>query len=210
MTVYLNSIAFSTGQQFTVDEALGAASMRGLIETVYHARGAFWAGRSGGIGAVAAFGPAAQAGVAQSQYRITSEISSEANTQKLGTGTVASFPCNGTVGINGTFAPATESPNPFPSITDTAVKYGTPLYFKTDEGSALVIAVGTVTKVSDGSVLTLTQLNKATDPVAQIGANEVFLVPLSALVKASNYSVHVVGTVNGMPYTKDFIFATAP
>lgn len=203
-------LTFSVGQQFTVDEALGATSMRDLIETVYHARGAFWAGRSGGIGAVAGFGPAAQSGVTQSQYRITSEISSEANAQKLGTSTVASFPCNGTVGINGTFAPATESPNPFPSITDTAVKYGTPLYFKADEGSSLVITTGTVTKVSDGSALTLSQLNKANDPAAEITSNEVFLVPTSALAKASSYSVHVVGTVNGTPFTKDLTFSTAP
>lgn len=203
-------MSYSAGPAYIADEALGSTSMRELIETVYHARGAFWAGRSGGIGAVAGSGPATQSGVTESQFRLTSEISAETNTQKLGTGNVTSFPCNGTVGINGTFAPATESPNPFPAITDSAVKYGSPVYFKADEGGVLVITTGTMIKVSDGSVLTLSQLNKANDPAAEIGANEVFLVPTSALAKASSYSVHVVGTLNGTRFTKDFTFSTAP
>lgn len=205
-----STLSVNAGAAYIADEALGASSMRELIETVYHARGAFWAGRSGGIGAVAGFGPVAQPGVTQSQFSLTSEISSEANTQKLGTGAVASFPCNGTVGINGTFAPATESPNPFPSITDTAAKYGTPLYFKADAGSVLIITTGTVTNVTNGSALTLSQMNKGNDPAAEITANEVFLVPTSAFAKASSYSVHVGGTVNGTAFTKDFTFSTAP
>lgn len=197
------------GQYFTANESLGATSMRLLIETVYHARGAFWAGRTGGIGAVVGFGPAAQAGVTASQYRIVSDISADTKTQKLGTGNVASFPCQGTTGINGTFAPATESPNPIPTITNTTVTVGTPLYFKADAGSVLVISAASMGNVATGSAMMLNSLTSANDPNAEITANEVFLIPQTALAKGATYTVHVVGTVDRVAFTRDFIFSTA-
>jgi hypothetical protein len=189
--------------------------MRALVETVYHARGAFWAGRSGGIGAMLATGPSApQGGKAtnMTQYRIVSELSDEADAQKqrLGTGNVATWPCGGLTSVGGKFTPAMEQPNPFPEITSTSVIYGTPIYFKADAGSTLVVSSATVTKTSDGSALTLRQLTKANDPAAEIGDNEVFLVPTTALAVASSYSVNATGTLNGVAFTKTFTFSTAP
>ena len=196
----------------TAGEALGASSMRTLIETVYHARGAFWAGRSGGTGSTLATGPSSTAGFNQTQFRLVAEVSNEADAlkQKLGTGNVATWPCNGLTGVGGTFAPATEAPNPFPDVTSASTKYGTPIYFKADAGSTLVVTSATVTKSTDGTVLALHQLTNANDPVAEIGANEVFLVPTAALAPGSSYAVSATGTLKGTGFTKTFTFATAP
>lgn len=197
---------------WTAGEALGASSMRGLIETVYHARGAFWGGRSGGVGSVLATGPTGQAGANQTQYRIVSEISDEADAlkQKLGSANIATWPCAGLTSVGGTFRPATESPNPFPDVTNSSTIYGTPVYLKADPGSVLVVSAATITKVSDGSTLAYRQLTKANDTVGEITDNEVFLVPTTALAAGSSYTVHAVGTLNGVALTKDFSFSTAP
>ena len=201
-----------TPAPLTAGEALGASSMRDLVETVYHARGAFWGGRTGGIGATLHTGPSSSAGTDKTEFRLVSEVSDEADSakQKFGTGNVATWPCAGLTAVRGTFQPATESPNPFPDVTSTATVYGTPVYFKADAGSVLVVSSATVTKVSDGSVLALRQLTKANDPAAEIGDNEAFLVPTSALAVASNYAVHATGTLNGTAFTRDFTFSTAP
>ena len=201
----------SSPAPFAAGEALGASSMRSLIETVYHARGALWGGRSGGIGSTLGTGPF-QTGFNMTVYRIVAEVSDEADSlkQKLGTGNIATWPCAGLTGVAGVFVPATESPNPFPEITSTTVTYGTPIYFKADPGSVLVVSTATVTKVLDNSMLVLRQLTKANDPVAEIGANEVFVVPTTALAKASSYTVNATGTLNGTAFTKTFTFATAP
>lgn len=192
-------------------EALGANSMRTLIETVYHARGAFWGGRSGGIGSTLATGPF-QTGFNMTAYRLVAEISNEADSlkQKLGTGNLATWPCAGLSGVGGKFTPAIESPNPFPEITSTAVTYGTPIYFKADPGSVLVVSSATVTKTSDGSTLVLRQLNKSNDPAAEILGNEVFLVPTTALAAGSSYAVDATGTLNGKSFVQNFTFSTAP
>ena len=196
----------------TAGEALGASSMRTLIETVYHARGAFWAGRSGGTGASLATGPSATAGFNQTQFRMVAEVSNEADAlkQKLGTGNLATWPCNGLTGVRGTFTPATEAPNPFPDVTSASTKYGTPIYFKVDPGSVLMITTATLTRPSDGSVLTTRMLNKSSDPTAQIGANEAFIVAITALAAGSSYTVNITGTVDGVAIARTFGFSTAP
>jgi hypothetical protein len=198
--------------QLNAGEALGASTMRTLIETVYHARGAFLAGRAGGIGSTVLSGPSATAGINQTQFRLVTEVSRPATSlqQKLGTGKLATWPCAGLTAVRGTFAPATESPNPFPDVTDAEVKYGTPIYIKADEGSKLVVSAASVTKVSDGSALAIRQITQGNDPAGHLGANEVFLVPTSALAAGSSYAVNVTGTLNGTAFTKSFSFSTAP
>lgn len=64
-------------------------------------------------------------------------------------GNIATWPCAGLTGVCGTFKPASESPTPFPDVTSTATVYGTPVYFKADAGSTLVVTTASVTKVSD-------------------------------------------------------------
>jgi len=204
-----NVVRSRDNEYFPTSEARGAASMRRLIGTVYHLSGAMYAGRAGGVGTAHLSGPFDV--YTMEVYRFGTLIADLAgnNKQRLGTGKVVSYPC-ASARPNASFAPATEGPNPFPEITDQNVLVGTPIYFKADAGSTLAVSTATVTKVSDGALQTLRQLNKANDPAAKIGSNEVFLVPTSALVAASSYTVSAIGTIDGVAFTKTFTFTTAP
>ena len=211
LTNYSAFVPNGQAAPLVMTEATGAAQMRSLVETVYHLSGAMNAGRAGGVGVSNGTGPSGSSSYFQQQFRLVADFALDGNNpQKLGSSTVATWPCAGLAGVGGTFKPATESPNPFPSVTDTSVAYGTPIYLKADAGSTLVVSTATVTKVSDGSVLALRQLNSSNDPSAEIGTNEWFLVPTTALAAGSSYSVSATGTLNSTAFTKTFTFATAP
>jgi hypothetical protein len=197
----------------TVGEILGAAYMQGLLETIYHQTGAMLGIRSGGVAAALSSAPyAPTAGTTFYVFSLVSDLSDEADAQKqkLGSGAMATYPCQGVTGVVGVFAPATESPAPFADVTSSSTKYGTPVYFKVDPGSVLSITTATITKTSDGTVLATRMLNKANDPNGELGANEAFMVPTTALSAASTYTVNITGTVDGAAIGRTFSFATAP
>ena len=204
-----NVVRSQDSEYFPTSEARGAESMRRLIGTVYHLGGAMYAGRVGGVGTAHLSGPFDA--YTMEVYRFGALIGDlvGSNKQRLGSGSVVTYPC-ASARPNASFAPATEGPNPFPEITDRRVLVGTPIYFKADAGSVLAVSAATVIKVSDGALQTLRQLNKANDPADKIGSNEVFLVPTSALVPASSYTVNAIGTIDSVAFTKVFTFTTAP
>lgn len=211
LTTYFALVSNGRAAPLVMNEATGAAQMRGLIETVYHLAGAMNAGRAGGVGVANGTGPSSSSAYFQQQFRLVSDFALNSdNMQKLGSSTVATWPCAGLTGVRGKFKPATESPNPFPDVTDAEVTYGTPIYFKADAGSKLVVSAATVTKVSDSSVLALRQLTSVNDAAGEIGTNEVFLVPTTALAAGSSYAVSATGTLNGTAFTKTFTFSTTP
>lgn len=194
---------------FPTSEARGAASMRRLIGSVYHLSGAMYPGRVGGVGTSHLSGPFDVYTMEVYRFGVLIGDIVGSNTQRLGNGSLVTYPC-ATARPNASFAPATEGPNPFPEITDQTVLVGTPIYLKADTGSTLVVAAATVTKVPDGALQTLRQLNKANDPASKIGSNEVFLVPTSALVPDSSYTVNAIGTLDNAAFTRTFTFTTAP
>lgn len=191
------------------DEAAGSETMRGLIHTVYHLSGAMWAGRFGGIGAVNKTGAFSETRT-QNMFIVNALVSNEAdaNKQKLGTGVVASYPCDGLTGVGTTFTPAQESPNPFPDITSISVAYGTPVYFKADAGSALIVTAVQIKNVADGTVQPHRALDKATDQAGHIQSNEYFIVPTAALKTGARYTVTAAGTLDGTSFSKTFTFQT--
>jgi hypothetical protein len=191
------------------DEAMGSETMRGLIHTVYHLSGAMWAGRSGGIGSVNKTGVFSDTRT-QNMFMIDALVSNEsdANKQRLGSGVVASYPCDGLTGVGTTFIPAQESPNPFPEITSVAVTYGTPVYFKSDAGSTLTIASAQITNATDGTVQPHRTINQSTDQAGHIKSNEYFVVPTVALKSGTRYSVTATGVLDGTAFTKTFTFQT--
>ena len=191
-------------------EALGAAAMRPLIESIYQAVGAFNPSRTGGVGAALRTGPTTSVGFNQQQFRQVVDFSADSNPQRIGLGNLATWPCAGLAGVGGVYAPTAESPRAFPDVVDASVRYGTPIYFKADPGSTLLVTSAALTKVSDGTAVPLRQLTHANDPNTQLGTNELFLVPVSALAASSSYSVSAAGTLNGTAFTKAFTFSTGP
>lgn len=194
------------GDQVGVSEDHGAKSMRVLMATVYHLGGALFPGRLGGVGSSHA-SAAWDASTTFEVYRFGALLAvAQSNPQRLGTGVVATYPCASAKHVSTTFRPATESPNPFTDVTDTAVAYGTPVYLKVDASSVLAVTSATITRVSDSSAVAVRQVTRASDPAGQVGANEFFMVPTTSLVAGTAYSVSVSGTVDGTPFTKTFTF----
>ena len=202
--------ATSASDQFAMNEAQGAGSMRSLISTVYHLVGAMTAGRAGGVGSAHASGPFTTPGYSLEVFRFGALIGDPNNNlQKLGTGTIATYPCAAATHASASWAPATESPNPFADVTSTAVFYGTPVYLKVDAPSVLIVTSASIAR-PDGSLVAARQVTKATDPAGEVGANEFFVVPTAALVVGTTYSVAAAGTVDGVAFTKTFTFTPAP
>ena len=194
----------ASGDQFASNEAQGASSIRRLMSTVYHLSGAMFPGRLGGVGSAHA-STAYDSTTTFEVYRFGSLIAiNDSNAQRLGSGVVATYPCAAAKHVSATFLPATESPNPFADVTSSSVVYGTPVYLKVDASSVLAVTSSTITRVADGSLLTVRQVAHSTDPL--IGANEFFVVPTAALTPGAAYSVSVTGTVDGAPFTKTFTF----
>lgn len=191
------------------NEAMGAETMRRLIHTVYHLSGAMWAGRFGGMGIANKTGVFSETRT-QNMFVVDALVSNEAdaNKQKLGTGVVASYPCDGLTGVGTTFIPAEESPNPFPDITSISAVYGTPVYFKADAGSTLTVTSVEISNAADGAVQPHRVLDKASDQAGHLQSNEYFVVPTTALQNGARYTVTAAGTLNGSAFRKTFTFQT--
>lgn len=207
-TTTLRTYGTATPSPLISDEALGRTEMRDLINTVYHLKGAMWAGRYGGVGSANMTGPRS-ATRTQNMFVLDALVSDEGDTlkQKLGTGVVATYPCEGLSDVATSFAPADELPNPFPDVVDDQVYYGQPIYFKVDSGSTLEVKTARLA-AADGSDVVVRTLTKASDPAALITANEFFMVSTTALAAASTYTVTASGTVDGVAFVKTFAFKT--
>jgi hypothetical protein len=199
----------SLAAPWTPSAALGAEQMRGLIHTVYHAQGAFFEGREVGMGFDSQIWNAG-VGFNRQAIRFGALVAWATGTtsQKLGTGNVASYPCAGITNVRPNFAPATESPNPIPAITDATTMVGTPLYFKVDSGQVLAVSVFTLTRLSTGTPVVSTAMSASNDPHSKVKASEVFYLPSAALAPNEMYRVQASGTVDGVSWTKDFTFTT--
>lgn len=194
---------------FPTMQERGADSMLSLLNTVYHLTGAMYDGADVGFGAdiqTVSLGGTAR----REEYRFGSlnGYQSAARRIKLGTGIVATYPCQGSSNIPSAFVPAYETPNPFPAMTSTSQMVGPPIYLKVDAGQVLTVTSSSVSKggISVPTIL----LNRANDPQVpkEITSNEAFVVPASALSPSSVYQVSLSGTVNGAPFTRSFTMST--
>lgn len=183
----------------------GADSMRSLLNTVYHLTGAMFAGADVGFGAdlqTVATGTTTR----REEYRFGSLNGYQTNTVTLGSGQLATYPCQGSTDIPPEFVPANESPNPFPAITSTSQMVGPPIYLKVDAGQVLKV---TSRSVSQGGVSVPTTVLTATnDPNKYLETNEVFVIPSIALNPNTTYQVTLAGTINGTPFNRSFVMST--
>jgi hypothetical protein len=182
----------------------GASSMLSLLNTVYHLTGAMYEGADVGFGAdiqTAATGTARR-----EEYRFGSLNGYQTRRITLGAGQFATYPCQGSTNIPPVFVPANESPNPFPSMTSSSQTVGPPIYIKADAGQVLTVTTHSLSK--SGVAVPTLLMDKANDPHREVGANEAFVVPTSALSPYSTYQVNVTGTLNGTRFTRSFTMST--
>lgn len=182
----------------------GERDMRSLLNSVAHLRGAMAAARVGGLAVVTKedrkSGSDGLTTLVVNQ-RLGVLVGRQETLPLLGAGKVASYPCEGSVGIDTAFAPATEEPNPFPSITDTTVRMGPPIYLRADEGAELQVTRYAL-KDSAGTVVPV-----RTNAVPQ-SRHEFFMVPWHELAPDARYSVELEGTANGATFQQHFDFQT--
>lgn len=185
------------------DAAFGLLAIRGLLNTVAHLADAMSGARSVGLADNTRNFSSTQGGFALTtvQYRFGALLGAQEGTQRLGPGHVASYPCAATQDAEYAFAPATEIPNPFPAITDTAVQVGPPIYLRADAGALLKVdSFGLAT--SAGAPVPV-----RTD-VGPIQGHEFFMVPRDPLQPATVYTVRFKGSANGQAFDRSFDFRT--
>ena len=181
----------------------GLTSMRSLVNTVAHLSGAMNEGRTVGFGATAKNYASNVPGTTFTvvQYRFGALLGSQEGTQLLGAGNVASYPCAATEDAEYAFAPATESPNPFPAITDPSVMVGPPIYLRGDPGALLKVDSYSL-KNSTGDTVAVRS------DVGEIQGHEFFMVPNNELQPSTVYTVNLKGSANGKAFERSFAFKT--
>jgi hypothetical protein len=183
----------------------GTDSMRSLLNTVYHLTGAMYAGTDVGFGTDLQT-VATDTTSRREEYRFGSLNGFQTSTVTLGSGNVATYPCQGSTAIPPTFVPANESPNPFPSMTSTSQTVGPPVYLKVDDGQVLKVTSSNVSQ--NGISVPTTVLTAANDPNNYLDANEVFVIPTVALIPYTTYTVSLAGTINSTPFNRSFTMST--
>ncbi len=202
---YVNPPVFPTLEQ------RGTESMRSLLNTVYHLAGAMYHGSDVGFGAHIDR-KLINTTTWREEFRFGSFNGYQTNTGTIGAGKLATYPCEGSSNIPPAFAPATETPNPFPTFTSTSQTVGPPIYLKVDAGQVLAV---TSSSVSRNSVnVPITVLTHANDPNTDsfgqryIDPNEAFVVPDVALEPNTIYQVNLSGTINSVPFSRNFTMST--
>lgn len=184
----------------------GANSMLSLMNTVYHLMGAMYEGADIGFGADLQI--AANGDNRREEFRFGALNGYESQRLQLGSGKLATYPCEGSQNIPNYFVPANESPNPFPAMIDPSQTVGPPIYLKVDAGQVLRVSASSIGN-SAGQVPT-TVLTHATDPQREIGTHETFVVPDRALLPNTTYQVSLGGSIDGKPFTRSFTLRTGP
>lgn len=167
--------------------------MSGLLTVPYHLLGSLWAWRS--------------AGLEFDNKILTINFGTEnATPQRLGTGTVANYPCEGAKNVGVLWV--AETPNPFPDIA-SSIK-GAPVALLADPGSTLIVNNFSIIRVSTGQSESYRTLTVDNDVNKRLGSNEFVAVPIAALAYDEAYQVSYSGTLNGSAISKTFTFKTMP
>lgn len=196
---------YQSQQTFATMETRGANSMRNLLNTVYHLSGAMYEGNEVGVGAYMKTASITST-TWREEYRFGALIGYNHSYFSppivLGAGKIATYPCNGMTGIPTSFAPAFESPNPFPGYSKVQL-VGPPIYLKVDASHTLTIDSYSVTQNNTSiPALLLTTANdpntypNSAPPRKYIELNEAFLVPSIPLTAGKAYTVNITGTID--------------
>jgi len=144
-------------------ELRGAESMRSLLNTVYHLSGAMFEGADVGFGVDIQTVPTS-ATARREEYRFGSLNGYQTDTLKIGSGKVATYPCQGSSNIPPEFAPASENPNPFKDSVYVNAVVGPPIYLKVDRGQKLTVSASSKIVSQIGVEVPFSVLTNANDP----------------------------------------------
>lgn len=132
--------------------------------------------------------------------------------QVAAAGSVRTYPCEGTTGVN--YSLTQETPNPVPGRNLATSPLGSSIGVAVDVGKTLVITSANMIKVSTGAVVTLlAPVVAANDPnatggVSYFNANEGFVSADAPLEVNTQYQVTINGTSSGVGFSRTFGFTT--
>lgn len=195
-------------------EQRGTESMRSLLNTVYHLSGAMFEGADVGFG-VDIQTVSTSATARREEYRFGSLNGYQTATLTIGTGEVATYPCQGSSNIPAEFEPASENPNPFKDSVYVNAVVGPPIYLKVDKGQKLTVAATSKIVSQNGYEVPFAVLTNTNDPNIDpvsgepyIGLNEVFVIPTVPLNPYTTYQITLYGTIDKVSFTRSFAMST--
>ena len=135
-------------------------------------------------------------------------LPSGAQEQSLGADVVATYPCDGTRGVD--YQMNGETPNPVPSRNLLVNPIGHPIYVMVAQGHTLSIDNASVRSAGGTNVTLLPTLIATTDTNAKLTSEPhvAAIMPSAPLQPNTSYSVLITGKNNGTPFTRQFSFTT--
>ncbi|WP_296490572.1 hypothetical protein [Rhodoferax sp.] len=194
---------YTSAPTFPTMQVRGADSMRSLLNTVYHLSGAMYEGADVGFGAYLKT-TMINATTWREEYRFGSLNGFEDAGRRitLGTGKVATYPCQNSSDIPPAFDPANESPNPFIGTAYANALVGPPIYLKVDAPQTITVNALSSRISRGGATVPFVVLSSSNDPNKDpvdgqpyITPNEIFVIPTVALNPDTDYEVTLNGKV---------------
>lgn len=118
---------------------------------------------------------------------------------------VLTYPCEGITGTN--WQLQGEVPSPIPSRNLVVAPIGHPIFVQAIDGNTLTVTSASMTGPL-GSVALLPTMTSVNDPNSHLLPNQAIILPNAPLTPNKSYAVKIVGTNNGVAFTKNFTFAT--
>ena len=188
----------------------GAIGMRTLLSAPYHLSGLVDGYRE--IGVSVRSGVDVGGSIARVILQINPAYKAAAGPQLMASSDVLTYPCEGSTSVNRQLLG--ESPNPVPGRNLATQPLGTAILVTVREGQTVRITSSSVTKVSTGvPVLMRTAIDNSNDPAGPctrgcFQPHQAYVIPDGPLDADSAYNVVVIGTNNGLGFTRSFRFVT--
>ena len=186
------------GEDLTADVTANAA-IQNFLGATYHAVGALRSDRDVGLGT------AMSSTWNLPVVALNFGLRSAADEQLLDSKTVATYPCDGQIGV--TKEHIGETPSPIPGRDFSKNRPGLVLVAMVRVGQTLTVSEFSLTP-EGGTALKTILLTSATDPNKMLSSNVVALIPDAPLAAKTTYTAKLVGTNNGQAVNKTWSFTT--
>ena len=214
------AVAFSTNSQIIfagsevisgqfnskADESYGVGLLYNLFNAPYHLFGLIRGYKDVGIGLFA--NPPNRNNIL-SYVTLVIDIGSSVNNvmQNPNSGSIRTYPCEGTTGVG--IKMGGEDPSPVQNRDFTVNPIGSSVAVMIDIGHVLKITSASMINVSDGSnVAILSPVIGSADVNNRLWANEGFIMADKPMQPNTKYQVTINGTDNGKAFSRTFTFTT--
>ena len=199
---------FASGTTVKADLG-GERAVRGLLVAPYHLSGLMGGYRDVGMSVRSSTDTTPAGANARVILHINAAFKQDAGPQLIAAGSVATYPCAGSVGVNRQLK--NETPNPVPGRDLALNPIGTPIYISTRIGDVLTIATASMKETVAGTPVVLrSTITSVNDPAGIYKSHQAYVAPDSPLKPLIEYTVTISGTAGGSAFTTTFPYLTGP